>query len=192
MANDTQITVVGNVVADPELRFLPNGDAVANFTVASTPRKFDRQANEYVDEEPLFLRCSAWREYAENVAESLTKGMRVIVQGNLRMRRFTDKDGADRTSTEMQVTEVGPALRFAVARVRKATPGNGGQGAQGGAQGGRGASRGPNPQGGGYNRSQGQQGARRGGAPQGDPWGQDQGGAQGFDWGTDSQDEPPF
>ena len=116
MAGETVITVVGNLTADPELRFTPNGAAVANFTVASTPRTFDRQTNEWKDGEALFLRCSVWREAAENVAESLTKGMRVIVQGRLRARSYDDRDGNRRTSWELDVDEVGPALRFATAR----------------------------------------------------------------------------
>mgnify|MGYP002713775817 CR=1 FL=1 len=109
MAGETVITVVGNLTADPELRFTPNGAAVANFTVASTPRTFDRQTNEWKDGEALFLRCSVWREAAENVAESLTKGMRVIVQGRLRARSYDDRDGNRRTSWELDVDEVGPA-----------------------------------------------------------------------------------
>ncbi|WP_249214137.1 single-stranded DNA-binding protein, partial [Micrococcus luteus] len=123
MAGETVITVVGNLTADPELRFTPNGAAVANFTVASTPRTFDRQTNEWKDGEALFLRCSVWREAAENVAESLTKGMRVIVQGRLRARSYDDRDGNRRTSWELDVDEVGPALRFAVAWVVTALAG---------------------------------------------------------------------
>ena len=126
MAGETVITVVGNLTADPELRFTPNGAAVANFTVASTPRTFDRQTNEWKDGEALFLRCSVWREAAENVAESLTKGMRVIVQGRLRARSYDDRDGNRRTSWELDVDEVGPALRFATAKVTRAQRGGGG------------------------------------------------------------------
>ena len=128
MAGETVITVVGNLTADPELRFTPNGAAVANFTVASTPRTFDRQTNEWKDGEALFLRCSVWREAAENVAESLTKGMRVIVQGRLRARSYDDRDGNRRTSWELDVDEVGPALRFATAKVTRAQRGGGGGG----------------------------------------------------------------
>ncbi|TFI50026.1 single-stranded DNA-binding protein, partial [Micrococcus endophyticus] len=117
---------VGNLTADPELRFTPNGAAVANFTVASTPRTFDRQTNEWKDGEALFLRCSVWREAAENVAESLTKGMRVIVQGRLKARSYDDRDGNRRTSWELDVDEVGPALKFATAKVTRAQRSGGG------------------------------------------------------------------
>ncbi|UTT45652.1 single-stranded DNA-binding protein [Micrococcus luteus] len=134
MAGETVITVVGNLTADPELRFTPNGAAVANFTVASTPRTFDRQTNEWKDGEALFLRCSVWREAAENVAESLTKGMRVIVQGRLKARSYDDRDGNRRTSWELDVDEVGPALRFATAKVTRAQRGGGGGGGFGGGQ----------------------------------------------------------
>ena len=113
---DTIITVVGNLTGDPELRFTPGGAAVANFTVASTPRLFDRQANEFKDGETLFMRCSVWRDYAENVAESLTKGARVIVTGKLKARSYKDKDGNDQTAWEVDVEEVGPALRYATAQ----------------------------------------------------------------------------
>lgn len=126
MANDTPITVIGNLTADPELRFTPNGAPVANFTVASTPRTFDRQSNEWRDGEAMFLNCSVWRQYAENVAESLSKGMRVIVQGNLKARSFEDRDGNRRTSYEIDVTEVGPSLRYASAKVAR-NPQGGGQ-----------------------------------------------------------------
>ncbi|WP_251153841.1 single-stranded DNA-binding protein [Cellulosimicrobium sp. Marseille-Q4280] len=126
MAGDTQITVIGNLTGDPELRFTPSGAAVANFTVASTPRTFDRQTNEWKDGDTLFLRGSIWREAAENVAESLTKGMRVIVQGRLVQRSY-EKDGENRTVVEMQVDEIGPSLRYASAKVtRKQGGGNGG------------------------------------------------------------------
>ena len=128
MANETIITVVGNLTAPPELRFTPNGAAVANFTVASTPRTFDRNTSEWVDGEALFMRCSVWREVAENVAESLDKGMRVIVQGRLKARSYDDKDGNRRTSWELDVDEIGPALRFATAKVTRAQRSGGGQG----------------------------------------------------------------
>ena len=131
MANETIITVVGNLTAPPELRFTPNGAAVANFTVASTPRTFDRQSNEWKDGEALFLRCSVWKEVAENVAESLEKGMRVIVQGRLKARSYDDKDGNRRTSWELDVDEIGPALKFATAKVARAQR-NGGSGQGGG------------------------------------------------------------
>ncbi len=119
MANETVITIVGNCVSAPELRFSPSGKAVASFTVASTPRMFDRQANEWRDQETLFLRCSAWGQLAENVAESLDRGMRVIVQGRLQQRSFETREGEKRTVIEMQADEVGPALSRAVAKVNR-------------------------------------------------------------------------
>ncbi|QQY15049.1 single-stranded DNA-binding protein [Cutibacterium avidum] len=119
MSGETPITVVGNLTSDPELRFTSNGTPVANFTVASTPRRFDKQASEWVDGEPMFLACSVWNQYATNVAESLTKGMRVIVQGNLKARSYEDRDGNRRTSYEIDVTEVGPSLRFVTAQVSR-------------------------------------------------------------------------
>lgn len=133
MAGDTQITVVGNLTGDPELRFISSGAAVANFTVASTPRTFDRQSNEWKDGETLFMRCSLWREAAENVAESLTKGMRVIVTGRL-VSRSWEANGEKRTVTEMQVDEVGPSLRYATAKVTRTqrSAGQGGGGSFGG------------------------------------------------------------
>ena len=120
MAADTTLTIVGNLVADPEIRFTPSGAAVASFTVASTPRTFDRQSNEWKDGDALFMRCSIWREAAENVAESLTKGTRVIVQGRLVQRSFETREGEKRTVVEIQVDEVGPSLRYATAKVTKA------------------------------------------------------------------------
>lgn len=128
MAGETTITVVGNLTADPELRFTPSGAAVANFTVASTPRTLDRQSGDWKDGDPLFLRCNIWRQAAENVAESLTRGMRVIVQGRLRQRSFETKEGEKRTVFELEVDEVGPALRYATAKVNKANRGGGGGG----------------------------------------------------------------
>ena len=125
MAGETLITIVGNITNDPELRFTPSGAAVANFTVASTPRTFDRQANEWKDGETLFLRCSIWREAAENVAESLQRGMRVIVTGRLKSRSFETKEGERRTVIELDVDEVGPSLRYATAKVTKASRGGG-------------------------------------------------------------------
>lgn len=118
MANETTITVVGNLTSDPELRFTPSGSAVANFTIASTPRTFDRQSNEWKDGETLFLRASVWREAAENVAETLTKGTRVIAQGRLKSRSY-DKNGEKRTVMELEVDEVGPSLRSASAKVTR-------------------------------------------------------------------------
>ena len=122
MANEPVLTLVGNLTADPELRFTGNGAAVANFTVASTPRTFDRTTNEWVDGDPLFIRCSVWRDYAENVTESLAKGMRVVVHGRLQVRSYQRNDGSQGTSVEMQVDEVGPSLMFATAQVTKSAP----------------------------------------------------------------------
>ncbi len=136
MAGETVITVVGNLTADPELRFTPSGAAVANFTVASTPRFFDRQAGEWKDGEAMFLRCNIWRQAAENVAESLTRGMRVIVQGRLRQRSFETKEGEKRTVIELEADEIGPALRYATAKVNKVSRGQGGSGGSGGFGGG--------------------------------------------------------
>ncbi|GAA2615884.1 MULTISPECIES: single-stranded DNA-binding protein [Streptomyces] len=198
MAGETVITVVGNLVDDPELRFTPSGAAVAKFRVASTPRTFDRQTNEWKDGESLFLTCSVWRQAAENVAESLQRGMRVIVQGRLRQRSYEDREGVKRTVYELDVEEVGPSLKNATAKVAKTT-GRGGQGGYGGGgqqQGGGGGNWGGAPGG------QQQQG---GGAPSDDPWassapagGQQQGGGGGG-WGGSSggsgggySDEPPF
>ncbi|THA84091.1 single-stranded DNA-binding protein [Streptomyces sp. A0592] len=197
MAGETVITVVGNLVDDPELRFTPSGAAVAKFRVASTPRIFDKQTNEWKDGEGLFLTCSVWRQAAENVAESLQRGMRVIVQGRLKQRSYEDREGVKRTVYELDVEEVGPSLKTATAKVAKTT-GRGGQGGYGGG--------GQQQQGGGGGwggaPSGGQQG---GGAPSDDPWassapagGQQQGGGGGG-WGGSSggsgggySDEPPF
>lgn len=129
MAGDTIVTVVGNLVDDPELRFTPSGAAVSNFRIASTPRKFDKQTNEWVDGDALFLSCSVWRQAAENVAESLTKGMRVIVQGRLKQRSYETQAGEKRTVVELDVDEVGPSLTFASARVTRAAR-QGGSGSQ--------------------------------------------------------------
>jgi single-strand DNA-binding protein len=130
MANDTIITVVGNLTADPEMRYTQNGVAVANFTIASTPRTFDRASNEWKDGEALFLRASVWREFAEHVASSLTKGSRVVATGRLRQRSFETKEGEKRTSIELEVDEIGPSLRYATAAVTRApssAPGGGGE-----------------------------------------------------------------
>lgn len=126
MAGETIITVVGNLTADPELRFTPSGAAVANFTVASTPRVYDKTAGEWRDGEALFLRCNLWRQPAENVAESLSKGDRVIVQGRLRQRSYESKEGEKRTAIELEVDEIGPSLRYATAKVARASRGSGG------------------------------------------------------------------
>ncbi|HEX6517490.1 MAG TPA: single-stranded DNA-binding protein [Nocardioidaceae bacterium] len=184
MAGETVITVVGNLVDDPELRFTPSGAAVANFRIASTPRTFDRQTNEWKDGEALFLSCSVWRQAAENVAESLQRGMRVVVQGRLKARTFETREGEKRTVFEIDVDEVGPSLKYATAKVTKTSRVGGSQGggygddpwAQGGSQGGQQGA----PAGGSWG---GQQGGGYGGqqAPAGDPW------ATGG-----STEEPPF
>ncbi|NLZ58047.1 MAG: single-stranded DNA-binding protein [Corynebacterium sp.] len=133
---DTTITVVGNLVADPELRFTPSGAAVANFRIASTPRTFNRSTNQWEDGEALFLTCNVWREAAENAAESLTKGMRVIVQGRLRQRSYETREGEKRTIFEVEVDEVGPSLKYAKAEVTRNARGGGQGGGFGGNQGG--------------------------------------------------------
>ncbi|MEV6005763.1 single-stranded DNA-binding protein [Streptomyces sp. NPDC051976] len=197
MAGETVITVVGNLVDDPELRFTPSGAAVAKFRVASTPRTFDRQTNEWKDGESLFLTCSVWRQAAENVAESLQRGMRVIVQGRLKQRSYEDREGVKRTVYELDVEEVGASLKSATAKVTKTT-GGGRSGQQGGYGGGGGQAGGGNWGGG----SGGGQGG--GGAPADDPWatsapagGQSGGGNWGGGSGGSSSgggysDEPPF
>ncbi len=174
MAGDTVITVIGNLTADPELRFTPSGAAVANFTVASTPRQFDRQTNEWKDGEALFLRCNIWREAAENVAESLTRGSRVIVSGRLKQRSFETREGEKRTVVELEVDEIGPSLKYATAKVNKASRSGGGAGGFGGG----GGSRQPAPSSSG--------GAAAAGGD--DPWGSAP--ASGSFAGGD--DEPPF
>src|SRR5881296_1041793 len=126
MAGETVITVVGNLTADPEFRFTPSGAAVASFTVASTPRTFDKNSGEWKDGEALFLRCSIWRQAAENVAESLTRGARVIVSGRLKQRSFETREGEKRTVIELDVDEVGPSLKYATAKVNKVSRGGGG------------------------------------------------------------------
>lgn len=198
MAGETVITVVGNLVDDPELRFTPSGAAVAKFRVASTPRTFDRQTNEWKDGESLFLTCSVWRQVAENVAESLQRGMRVIVQGRLKQRSYEDREGIKRTVYELDVDEVGASLRNATAKVTKTT-GRGGQGGYGGGGGG-GQGGGGGWGGGPGNSGGGQQG---GGAPADDPWatgapaGGQGGGGGGWGGGSGNSgggysDEPPF
>ena len=134
MAGETVITVVGNLTADPELRYTQNGLPVANFTIASTPRTFDRQANEWKDGEALFLRASVWRDFAEHVAGSLTKGMRVVATGRLRQRSYQDREGQNRTAIELEVDEIGPSLRYATAQVTRAASGGGNFGGGGGQQ----------------------------------------------------------
>ncbi|WP_086667067.1 single-stranded DNA-binding protein [Lentzea kentuckyensis] len=127
MAGETTITVVGNLTADPEFQFIQSGAAVASFTVASTPRTFDKQSGEWKDGEALFLRCNVWRQVAENVAESLTRGSRVLVSGRLRQRSFETKEGEKRTVVELEVDEIGPSLRYATAKVNRVSRGDGGR-----------------------------------------------------------------
>jgi len=132
MAGETTITLIGNLTGDPELRFTPSGAAVANFTVASTPRTFDRQTQEWKDGEAMFITCAAWRNLAENVAESLTKGSRVIVSGRLRSRSYEGREGEKRTVFEIEVDEIGPSLRYATAKVTRTSSSSGGGSWQGG------------------------------------------------------------
>jgi single-strand DNA-binding protein len=132
MAGEVTVTVVGNLTADPELRFISSGAAVANFTIASTPRTFDKASGEWKDGEALFLRCNVWRQVAENVAESLTRGARIIVSGRLRQRSFETKEGEKRTVMELEVDEVGPSLRYATVKVNKATREGAGSSGNGG------------------------------------------------------------
>ena len=186
MAGETVITVVGNLVDDPELRFTPSGAAVANFRIASTPRTLDRQTNEWKDGDALFLSCSVWRQAAENVAESLQRGMRVVVQGRLKSRQYETREGEKRTVFEIDVDEVGPSLKYATAKVTRTTRSGGGGGFSGG--GGQGGGDNdpwatPSPQGGGQQSGGGYSGGQQsGGGPANDPWG-----APGV-----SSEEPPF
>ena len=175
MAGEPIITVVGNLTADPELKYVGSGTPVASFTVASTPRTFNRNTNEWEDGEAMFIRCSVWRDYAENVTESLAKGMRVVVQGRLQVRNYQRNDGSQGTSVEMQVDEVGPSLRYATAQVTKTS----GRGAGGG-----GSNQGQQSQGFGQ-RGQASYNAPQGGSGQ-DPWAQQAPGGSAFD------DNPPF
>jgi single-strand DNA-binding protein len=184
MAGETVITVVGNLTDDPELRFTPSGAAVASFTVASTPRTFDKNTNEWKDGDALFLRCSIWRQAAENVAESLTKGMRVVVQGRLKQRSYETREGEKRTVVELDVEEIGPSLKYATAKVTKASRGSGGGGFGGGGD--RGGDWGG---GGGGSRGSGGGQPSGGGAPQEDPWA---GGGGSGGWSGGYSDEPPF
>ncbi|MFJ8475078.1 single-stranded DNA-binding protein [Kitasatospora sp. NPDC094011] len=206
MAGETVITLVGNLVDDPELRFTPSGAAVAKFRIASTPRTFDRQTNEWKDGESLFLTCNVWRQPAENVAESLQRGMRVIVQGRLRQRSYETKEGEKRTVFEVEVDEVGPSLRSATAKVTRANrsggpggaPGGGFGGQQGGGGGGQGGWGGGGGQQGGGNWGGNSGGGQSG--PSDDPWassapsGGNQGGGSwgGAPSGGGYSEEPPF
>lgn len=196
MAGETTITLIGNLTSDPELRFTPSGSAVANFTIASTPRTLDRQSNEWKDGETLFLRASVWREVAENVAESLTKGMRVIVSGRLKSRTYETKEGEKRTVFELEVDEIGPSLRYANAKVNR-TQRSGAQGGQGGFGGGNGGggfgggNAGANQSG----TSGGNSGGTWGGnqpAAQEDPWATPGVSNAGGGWGNGPDSEPPF
>jgi single-strand DNA-binding protein len=167
MAGDTIVTIVGNLTSDPDLRFTPSGAAVSNFTVASTPRSFDKQTGEWKDGEALFMRCNVWRQAAENVAESLTRGARVVVTGRLKQRSFETKEGEKRTVVELDVDEIGPSLKYATAKVNKIAR-SGGDGDYGRSSGG-------------------------GGAPADDPWGSSPAGAYGGrSGGGGFPDEPPF
>ncbi|MFL6107210.1 MAG: single-stranded DNA-binding protein [Marmoricola sp.] len=193
MAGETIITVVGNLTGDPELRFTPSGAAVANFTIASTPRTFDRQTNEWKDGDTLFLNCSVWRQAAENVAESLQRGMRVVAQGRLKARSYETREGEKRTVMEMDVEEVGPSLKYATAKVTRATRTSGGGG--GGFSGGDdpwasqpAAPAAPQQGGGSWGGQQG--GGQPGGAPQGGNGGQQ---PAGDPWAVPGgSEEPPF
>jgi single-strand DNA-binding protein len=202
MAGETVITVVGNLTGDPELRFTPSGAAVANFTIANTPRTFDRQTNEWKDGDTLFLNCSIWRQAAENVAESLQKGMRVVAQGRLKQRSYETREGEKRTVVELDVEEVGPSLKYAtakVARVQRSGPGGGG--GYGGGQGGSGgddpwasspASQGGSQGGGGQQSGGGWGGQQGGGGAQGGAPGGAPGGQRNDPWAGGGSDEPPF
>lgn len=191
MAGETIITVVGNLTNDPELRFTPSGAAVANFTIASTPKVFDRQANEFKDGDTLFLRCAVWREAAENVAESLAKGTRVVAQGRLKPNNYETKEGEKRTAMELEVDEIGPSLRWASANVTRAQRGNGGQqqGQPFGGQQQQGQQFGGGQPFGGSQQGFGQQNQQQG-QPAQDPWGGQQT-AGGFGGQPNPQD-PPF
>lgn len=206
MAGETVITLIGNLTADPELRFTPSGAPVANFTVASTPRTFDRQSGEWRDGDAMFLSCAVWRQYAENVAESLQKGMRVIVQGRLKSRSYETREGEKRTVFELDVEEIGPALRYATAKVTRTSGGGGGYSGGGGGYSGGSSAGGGNSGGGSAGAGSAGGGARQGGGYGNDPWatgganaGSNQG-AQGTPgnqgggdpWGAAPSDEPPF
>lgn len=185
MAGETIITLVGNLTADPELRFTPSGAAVANFTVASTPRTFDRQTSEWKDGDAMFLNCSVWRQAAENVAESLTKGMRVVVQGRLKSRSYETREGERRTVFEVEVDEVGPSLRYASAKVSRNSGGGNYSGGGGGNFGGGG--------GGGYSGGGNAGGGNSGGSDSWSSGGGNNNRSAGNDpWAQAQSDEPPF
>jgi len=191
MAGEPPITLIGNLTGDPELRFTPSGAAVANFTIASTPRTLDRQSNEWKDGETLFISCSVWRQVAENVAESLTKGSRVVVHGRLKARSYDDREGNKRTVCECEVEEIGASMRYATLKISKTSRSDGGGGFGGG--GNQGGGYGGNQGGGGFG------GGNQGGGQQNDPWATPQGGGQPAQqndpWasqGGGSMEEPPF
>ena len=193
MAGETTITVIGNLTSDPELRFTPSGAAVANFTVASTPRTFDKQSNEWKDAETLFMRCSIWREAAENVAESLAKGNRVVVTGRLVSRSYDTKEGEKRTVVELQAEEVGPSLKYATAKVNRTQRSGGGGGFGGGGGGGQQGGFGGGSGGGGGAAdpwATGPSGGQSGGQPAGA--GQSSQGSGGGWGGGSYSDDPPF
>jgi single-strand DNA-binding protein len=204
MAGDTTITVIGNLTDDPELKFTSSGVAVAKFRIASTPRFMDRQSGEWKDGEPLFLACNVWRQGAENVAESLQRGARVVVVGRLRQRSYETQQGEKRTVFELEVDEVGPSLRYATAKVQKMqrSGGNGGFGSDGGGGGGGGgySGSGGSGGGGGYRGGQGGGGNQAGGGGGNyadDPWANAApagrgGGTSGGGGGSSFDDEPPF
>ena len=193
MAGETIITLVGNLTADPELRFTPAGAPVANFTVASTPRTFDRQSNEWKDGDAMFLNCSVWRQAAENVAESLTKGMRVVVQGRLRSRSFETREGERRTVFEVDVDEIGPSLKYASAKVQRNSGSGGSGGGYSGGQQSSGGGWGGNSGGSGGGYSGGNSGGNSSNAgAAGNAGGYDNRAAGNDPWATAQSDEPPF
>jgi single-strand DNA-binding protein len=205
MAGEPPITLIGNLTGDPELRFTPSGAAVANFTIASTPRTLDRQSNEWKDGETLFISCAVWRQVAENVAESLTRGSRVVVHGRLKARSYDDRDGNKRTVFECDVEEIGASMRYATLKISKTSRSDGGGFGGGGNQGGGGYQGGGGQGGGNQGGGQGgNYGGGQGGAPQNDPWATPAGAAQGGGgqsapqndpWasqGGGSMEEPPF
>ncbi|MUK00879.1 single-stranded DNA-binding protein [Vibrio cholerae] len=191
MAGETVITVIGNLTNDPELRFTPSGSAVANFTIASTPRTFDRQTNDWKDGETLFLRASVWREAAENVAETLTKGTRVVAQGRLKSRSYDTKEGEKRTVMELEVDEIGPSLRYASAKVTRTQRSGGGNGGGFGNAGNSGGNAGGGSTSSGSNSGSGWGGNQQAQQPAEDPWGAPSGGNS-QNWGNGADSEPPF
>ena len=193
MAGETTITLIGNLTADPELRFTPSGAPVANFTVASTPRTFDRATGEWKDGDAMFLNCAVWRQAAENVAESLTKGMRVIVQGRLKSRSYETREGERRTVFEIDVDEIGPSLKYASAKVQRNSGSGGSGGGYSGGQQSSGGGWGGNSGGSGGGYSGGNSGGNAGGAGNsGNAGGYDNRSAGNDPWASAQSDEPPF